>query len=50
LQSAVQAHEEYITGETLAVALQYEAPPEEAVRSEDQFDGEKAVFGFTVAA
>jgi isoleucyl-tRNA synthetase len=45
LRSAVEAHQEYITGETLTVALKFEAPPSEASTSKDEFDGEKVTFG-----
>ncbi len=48
LKSAVEAHKEYITGETLAVALKFVAPPSDASKSEDEFDGEKVTFGFVV--
>jgi isoleucyl-tRNA synthetase len=50
LKSAMEAHRDYITGETLAVAFKFKAPPASASKSEDEFDGEKAVFGFTVKA
>jgi len=50
LRSAVEAHKDYITGETLAVALKFETPPSEASKSEDEFDGEKVTFGFVVKA
>jgi hypothetical protein len=46
----MEAHRDYITGETLAVAFKFKAPPASASKSEDEFDGEKAVFGFTVKA
>ncbi len=49
LKSAVEAHKDYITGETLAVALKFEAPPADAPRSEDEFEGEKVVFGVVKA-
>jgi isoleucyl-tRNA synthetase len=45
LKSAVEVHQTYITGETLTVALKFEAPPPEASKSEDEFDGEKVTFG-----
>ena len=48
LKSAVEAHKEYITGETLTVALKFEAPPPDVSASEDEFDGEKVTFGFVV--
>ncbi|HEX9597310.1 MAG TPA: class I tRNA ligase family protein, partial [Anaerolineales bacterium] len=41
LKSAVEAYKDYITGETLAVALKFEAPPSGASRSEDEFEGER---------
>jgi isoleucyl-tRNA synthetase len=50
LRSAVEAHKDYITGETLAVALHFEAPPAGESQSEDQFDGEKVTFGLVVKA
>jgi isoleucyl-tRNA synthetase len=50
LKSAVEAYKDYITGETLAVALKFEAPPSGASRSEDEFEGEKVDFGFVVKA
>jgi isoleucyl-tRNA synthetase len=48
LKSAVEAHKEYITGETLAVTLEFGAPPSDASTSEDEFDGEKVTFGLVV--
>ena len=50
LKSAIEAHREYITGETLAVALEFNTPPPDASRYEDEFDGEKVAFGFIVKA
>jgi isoleucyl-tRNA synthetase len=50
LRSAIEAHRQYITGETLAVSLKFEAPPADAPKSEDEFDGEKVTFGFVVKA
>jgi isoleucyl-tRNA synthetase len=50
LRSAVEAHKDYITGETLAVSLQFETPPPDASTSEDEFDGEKVTFGLAVKA
>jgi isoleucyl-tRNA synthetase len=49
LKSAVETHKEYITNETLAVALHFEAPPAAAPQSEDEFDGEKVSFGLVVS-
>ena len=48
LRSAIEAHKSYITGETLAVALKFEAPPSDASTAEDEFDGEKVTFGFVI--
>jgi isoleucyl-tRNA synthetase len=50
LKSAVEAHKEYITGETLAVALKFEVPPSGASKSEDEFEGERVAFGFVLKA
>ena len=40
LLSALRAHREYITGETLAVELNTTEPPEETVVAEAWFDGQ----------
>ena len=48
LKSALVAHRDYITGETLAINLKYKAPPANAPKSEDEFDGETVTFGFVV--
>ena len=50
LKSAVEAHKDYITGETLAVTLTFGSPPSEASASNDEFDGETVSFGFVVKA
>jgi len=50
LRSAIEAHRDYITGETLAVTLTFNNPPTEASTSEDEFDGETVAFGFVVKA
>jgi isoleucyl-tRNA synthetase len=50
LKSAIEAHKDYITGETLAGALKFGKPPSDASKSVDEFDGEKVTFGFTVKA
>ncbi len=50
LKSAIEAHKDYITGETLAVALHFEAPPADAHTAEDEFEGEKVTFGVVVSA
>jgi isoleucyl-tRNA synthetase len=49
LKSAVEAHRDYITGETLAVDLKFEQPPESSFKLEDHFDEEKVVFGLVKA-
>ena len=49
LKSAVETHRDYITGETLALALKFEAPPVDASSSSDEFDGEKVTFGIVKA-
>lgn len=48
LKSAVEAHRDYITGETLAVDLKFTKPPAGAPTSDDEFDGEKVTFGVVV--
>jgi isoleucyl-tRNA synthetase len=48
LRSAIEAHQEYITAETLTTSLVFGAPPEGASTSEDQFDGETVAFGIVV--
>jgi isoleucyl-tRNA synthetase len=48
LKSAIETHKDYITGETLAVTLKFEAPPSDASTAEDEFDGEKVSFGVLV--
>ena len=40
LRSAIEAHEEYITAETLTSKLVFDRPPEDASVVEDEFDGE----------
>ncbi len=45
LQSAVEAHKDYITAETLTVDLKFAAPPAEAAVVEDEFEGEKVKVG-----
>jgi isoleucyl-tRNA synthetase len=45
LKSAVEAHNEYITAETLASSLEFTNPPEDASFVEDEFDGEKVKVG-----
>ena len=45
LQSAVEAHKDYITTETLAANLQFGSLPSEASVAEDSFDGETVRVG-----
>ena len=48
LESALVAYKEYISNETLAVALKFEKAPTGASTSEDKFDGETVAFGLVV--
>jgi isoleucyl-tRNA synthetase len=45
LRSAVEAHKDYITAETLASNLEFVSPPADASCVEDGFDGEKVKVG-----
>ena len=45
VRTAVEAHAEYVRGETLAVALEFEAPPGDAESSEESIAGERVVIG-----
>jgi isoleucyl-tRNA synthetase len=45
LRSAIEAHLEYITSETLASKLSFAAPPEKSSIVEDEFEGEKVKVG-----
>jgi len=45
LKAAIEAHREYITAETLAVELNFAAPPASASVVEDDFDSEKVRIG-----
>jgi isoleucyl-tRNA synthetase len=45
LRSAIEAHREYITTETLASSLEFASPPEDTSVTEDAFDGEKVTVG-----
>jgi isoleucyl-tRNA synthetase len=49
LQSAVEAHKDYITAETLTVDLKFATPPAEASVVEDEFEGEKVKVGLVKA-
>jgi len=48
LKSAIEAHKDYITGETLAVNLKFKKPPSGTFNSEGDFEGEKITFGFII--
>jgi isoleucyl-tRNA synthetase len=45
LRSAIEAHREYITAETLTTNLVFESPPDEASVVTDSFDGETVKAG-----
>ncbi|MGZ9225959.1 MAG: DUF5915 domain-containing protein [Anaerolineales bacterium] len=45
LRSAIEAHQDYVTAETLTSNLVFESPPESASVVEDAFDGEKVRVG-----
>jgi isoleucyl-tRNA synthetase len=45
LKSAIEAHQDYITAETLTSKLSFGTPPEKASVVEDAFDGEKVKVG-----
>ncbi len=45
LRSAIEAHQDYITAETLTSKLSFATPPENASVVEDEFDGEKVKVG-----
>jgi isoleucyl-tRNA synthetase len=45
LRSAIEAHKDYITVETLTSDLQFASPPEDASVVEDAFDGETVKAG-----
>ena len=49
LKSAIEAHREYITSETLSVSLNFNEPPASASSVEDDFDGEKVKVGLAKA-
>jgi len=49
LKSAIEAHREYITNETLSVSLNFDEPPASASSVEDDFDGEKIKVGLQKA-
>jgi isoleucyl-tRNA synthetase len=45
LKSAIEAHQDYITTETLTYKFVFGDPPEGASTSKDEFDGEKVIVG-----
>ncbi len=45
LRSAIEAHQEYITSETLTSKLSFITPPEDSSVVEDEFEGEKVKVG-----
>jgi isoleucyl-tRNA synthetase len=45
LRSAIEAHRDYITAETLTSNLAFETPPQGASTVEDGFEGEKVTVG-----
>ena len=45
LQSAIEAHKEYITAETLTARLEFASPPQGASTAEDGFEGENMTVG-----
>jgi isoleucyl-tRNA synthetase len=49
LKSAIEAHRDYITTETLTLKLDFRLPPAEISRSEEDFEGEKVIFGLAKA-
>jgi len=49
LKSAIEAHQDYITAETLTSKLSFGTPPEKASVVEDEFDGEKVKVGVVKA-
>ena len=49
LKSAIEAHGEYITNETLSVSLNFNEPPKDASSVEDDFEGEKVKIGLVKA-
>ena len=49
LRSAIEAHKDYITAETLTSKLSFAAPPDKSSVVEDEFDGEKVKVGLMKA-
>ncbi len=50
LKAAIEAHRSYVTTETLAVDLEYTAPPADAPQTGDKLDGMDLNLGFLKAA
>lgn len=49
LKEAIEAHYEYVTGETLTVQLTFGHPPESVAVTRDEFDGETVTVGLVKA-
>jgi isoleucyl-tRNA synthetase len=49
LRSAIEAHKDYITSETLTSNLSFATPPEKSSIVEDEFEGEKVKVGVVKA-
>lgn len=49
LRSAIEAHREYITVETLTTKLVFASPPEKSTVNDDEFEGERVRFGLQKA-
>ncbi len=49
LKEAIEAHRDYVTAETLTVALNFTAPPANVPAMSDEFDGEKVTVGLVKA-
>jgi len=49
LRSAVEAHQEYVTSETLTTRLSFVSPPADTSIVEDSFDGERVKVGLKKA-
>jgi isoleucyl-tRNA synthetase len=49
MASALEAHREYVTAETLTSNLSYAKPPRSAFKIKDKFDGEKVTIGLVKA-
>jgi isoleucyl-tRNA synthetase len=49
LQAAVEAHKEYVMAETLSIAVEFSAPPDDAPRADEALDGQPLLVGFLKA-